>query len=76
MRSTLETFLSIARERRSVRRFTGDPVTVDELWPCLEAFRFAPGAGNQQPWRVVIVTDKERICRIGEEASRRGLLHR
>jgi nitroreductase len=76
MRSTLETFLSIARERRSVRRFTGDPVTVDELWPCLEAFRFAPGAGNQQPWRVVIVTDKERIWRIGEEASRRGLLHR
>lgn len=69
MESTLEPFLRIAKERRSVRRFTGDAVSVEELLPCLEAFRFAPSAGNQQPWRVLIVTDKERIRRIGEEAS-------
>jgi nitroreductase len=69
MPSTLDTFLSIAQERRSVRRFTGEPVTVDELRPCLEAFRFAPSAGNRQPWRVVIVTDRERIRGIGQEAS-------
>jgi nitroreductase len=69
MQSALDAFLCLAKERRSVRTFTGDAVSVAELRPCVEAFRFAPSAGNRQPWRVVIVTDEERIRRIGEQAS-------
>jgi len=69
VQSDIEKFLEIATGRRSVRRFTGQPVSIDALRPALEAFRFAPSAGNRQPWRLVIVQDRETIDRIGQDIS-------
>ena len=69
MPSTLDIFLKVATERRSVRKFDGQAVMLDELRPALEAFRFAPSAGNRQPWRLVIVQDAEKIQRIGKACT-------
>jgi nitroreductase/ferredoxin len=52
--------------RRSVRNFKKDPVPDTLLRRVLEAGRFAPSAGNNQPWRFVIVTDKDFINRLEE----------
>jgi len=46
-------------ERRSVRAFKGKPVPPGLLLRVLEAGRFAPSAGNQQPWRFIVVDDPE-----------------
>lgn len=44
--------------RRSVRRYTGEPVTDREIKSLLEAGMAAPSANNRQPWHLVTVTDK------------------
>ncbi len=42
--------------RRSIRRFERQPVSRDQLEKLLEAARWAPSAGNLQPWVFVAVT--------------------
>jgi nitroreductase len=55
--------LEIIRDRRSVRRYTGDPVPEAALARVLEAARLAPSAKNLQPWKFVVVRD--RATKIG-----------
>ena len=50
--------LEIIFARRSIRRYTGKPVTEDEITSLLEAGMAAPSANNRQPWHFVAVTDK------------------
>ena len=40
-------------DRWSPRAMSGEPVTVDELLRLFEAARWAPSAGNLQPWRLL-----------------------
>jgi nitroreductase len=44
-----------AQARHSVRLYTDQPVTDDELTALLDATRRAPSANNAQPWRFVAV---------------------
>jgi nitroreductase len=44
------------KERRSIRKFTDEPIGKDVLAKLLDAARWAPTAGNQQRWRFVVVT--------------------
>ena len=52
--------LEAIRERRSVRRFTEEPVSEEDLAQVLEAARWAPSWVNVQPWKIVIVKDAAR----------------
>ena len=45
------------RGRRSIRAFTGDKVSDDTVKRLIDAARWAPSAGNIQPWDFVIVRD-------------------
>lgn len=45
---------------RAVRRLRSDPIPDDVLERVLQAACWAPTGGNQQPWRVVVVTDPDR----------------
>jgi len=49
-------FFEVVSKRRSVRSYTKDPVTEDELKTVLEAVNAAPSAGNLQAYEVVVVT--------------------
>lgn len=42
--------------RRSVRRFTADPVAHETIERVLEAARWAPSPHGRQPWRFVVLT--------------------
>ena len=42
---------------RAVRRLRPDPIPDDVLERVLQAACWAPTGGNQQPWRVIVVTD-------------------
>jgi len=53
--------LDLMKRRCSVRKFKNKPVTREELMAVLEASRVAPSACNLQPWRFVVVTDREKI---------------
>lgn len=41
--------------RRSIRRYTGEPVGADQVRTILEAGRWAPSGLNNQPWRFAAV---------------------
>ena len=52
--------LQFIKSRRSIRKFLDKPVEKIHLAKILEAARWAPSAGNCQPWRFVVVTDKKK----------------
>lgn len=43
--------------RRSIRSFTSDPVSQEQVDMLLKAAMAAPSAGNRKPWHFVVVTD-------------------
>jgi len=49
--------LKSIQERRSIRKFDYRPVPVEMLEKILNAARWAPSGGNQQPYRFIIVED-------------------
>lgn len=52
--------------RRSVRDFTHDPVSQEEIDQLLRAGMQAPSAGNEQPWHFVVIEDPEILHAIPE----------
>ena len=55
------------RERRSIRKFTPEPVDRETLLAILEAGQWAPSGLNNQPWRFLVVTrDDPRNAKLAE----------
>ncbi len=51
------TLIDEIKTRRSVRKYTEQPVTKEDLQVLLEAASFAPSAHNAQPWRFMVLTE-------------------
>ncbi len=51
---------------RAVRRLRRDPIADDVLRRILQAAAWAPSGGNVQPWRVVVVKNREKRRAIGD----------
>ncbi len=47
--------------RRSVRKFSERPIPEEMIRKVLQAGLRAPSGGNRQPWRFIVVTDREKI---------------
>ncbi len=58
--------MDIIKNRRSIRRFTDEPVPEEVVNKILEAGRWAPSGLNNQPWRFALVTDASLITEISE----------
>ncbi len=56
------------KKRRSVRAYTSEEVSEEDVEKLLEAARWAPSAGNIQPWEFVIVTHAETKRRLSDAA--------
>lgn len=68
---TLEAILT----RRSVREFTGDPVSKTDLSDLLRAGMQAPSARNRQPWRFIVIDDRAVLQAIADfHPTREALL--
>jgi nitroreductase len=57
-------FKEVVVKRRSVRKFKKDAIPEESLGNVLDAGRWAPSAGNCQPWRFLTVTDSENKAKI------------
>lgn len=53
--------LSALKTRRSVRAYTGEPVSREVLADLVDCGRLAATAINIQPWEFVVVTDRARL---------------
>ena len=55
---TMDT-LSVIHARKSVRNFTGAPVSKADLDKIIRAGMAAPTAGNKQPWSFIVITERK-----------------
>jgi nitroreductase len=59
-------------ERRSIRKYTDEPVSNQDKEQLLRAAMAAPSAGNQQPWEFIIIDDRETLDTMVEFHERGG----
>ena len=52
--------------RRSLRKYTDEPVSSEHLRTLLEAAMAAPSAGNQKPWHFIVIDDREMLNELAE----------
>jgi nitroreductase len=56
--------------RRAVRDYRPDDVPDDILRELIKAGTYAPSAVNRQPWRFVVIKDRDMICRLSARAKK------
>jgi nitroreductase len=54
-----DALLAIAKSRRTIRRFTPDPIPADSVKKIIEAARWAPSGFHTQPWEFLIIDQIE-----------------
>lgn len=52
--------------RRSIRKYTGEPVSENDIEILLRAGFHAPSAHNRQPWEFIIIKDKSKFDSIAK----------
>lgn len=60
-------FQQLVRFRRSMRRFADRPVEKETLEKLVDAARYAPSAGNGQPWHFYAVQSAAMLSRLKRE---------
>ncbi|ADW16768.1 nitroreductase [Desulfobulbus propionicus DSM 2032] len=56
--------IDLLRARRSIRRFTQQPVEPEKLDLLLEAALRSPSSKGNNPWEFIVVTDRDRLERL------------
>ncbi|MEN3048362.1 MAG: nitroreductase family protein [Candidatus Caldarchaeales archaeon] len=64
-----EGLLEVIRSRRSSKLLGVGEVPLELVLKAVEVATYAPSAHNAQPWRVVVVKDRETIVRLLEEMA-------
>lgn len=57
----MENFHDLLINRRSIRRYTSEPVDADQVRLILEAALMAPSSKSVRPWQFIVVEDKEML---------------
>ena len=52
--------------RRSIRKYTDEPVTREQLHEIIKAGTMAPSGMNNQPWRFVTIQNKETLQKLAQ----------
>jgi len=51
--------LQLKKNRRSIRKYSKDPIPLERIYQVLEAGKYAPSGANMQPWIHIVVTDSQ-----------------
>ena len=54
------------KSRRSIRKYTGKRIPKKVVSLIIEAGRYAPSSHNSQPWRFIVISNKELIKSLSE----------
>ena len=60
-KNILSQFTSLVRRRRSIRQFTDEPLTKDEIKELMKAALMSPSSKSKRPWHFVVVDDKQDL---------------
>ncbi len=64
-----EYLFEIIKNRRTVRKYKPNPIPEEHILKILDAARMAPTAGNQQPWKFLVVRDRKKIDELEKIAA-------
>jgi nitroreductase len=64
-------FVQTIFARRSIRKYTEEPVSEQTIEVLLKAAMAAPSASNRKPWQFIVVTERETLDALAE-AHRHG----
>ncbi|MBR6533840.1 MAG: nitroreductase family protein [Clostridia bacterium] len=64
----------LINERRTIRKFSQNPLTNEQLVSYIDAARIAPSAANLQPLKYAVVTDKQMNDKVFETLKWAGYL--
>jgi len=67
---------TVIHSRKSVRNFTGQAVSKDDLIKILQAGMAAPSAVNKQPWSFVVVTEGKALKLLAGKLANAGMLRK
>ncbi len=56
-------------DRRSIRAYTSDPVSEEDIQLLLEAAMAAPSGRNDRPWHFIIVKERETLDKLADVAG-------
>ena len=62
-----KTFLKLIKTRRSIRKFKSTPIPEEHLIAIVDAARMAPCAGNEQPWKFLVIQEEEQVAALRNE---------
>jgi nitroreductase len=63
----------VFQQRRSVRKFRPDAVPEADIKKMIDDARLAPTSGNQQPWKFLVIRDRDKINRMKEACVQKAL---
>ncbi len=61
-------------KRRSIRRYTSEPITEEQITKLLEAGMAAPSASNKKPWHFVVITERDILDKLSHYGSHWDML--
>ena len=62
--------LRCIKGRRSIRNYENNEIPKEIMEEIITAGRYAPSAENRQPWKFIVVTNREEIKRLSEETKK------
>lgn len=52
--------------RRSIRKYTTQPVDKNDIQTMLEAAMAAPSASNLKPWHFIVITNRQKLDKLAQ----------
>jgi len=62
-------FSEVLLKRRSIRKYHDKPIEIDLIEEIINESTLAPSAGNEQPWKFIIVQNTDVLQEISEECK-------
>ncbi len=63
-------FAALLKNRRSVRRYKENSVPIEVVEKIIRESTLAPNAGNEQPWKFIIVNNRAMMKKISDEGKK------
>ena len=67
---TQPTLNTLARRRKSVRKFKPEAVPMETILSILDTAHYAPSGANEQPWRFFVITDPELKKKVRQSSEK------
>jgi nitroreductase len=66
----------IFEKRKSIRKFTGELITEDQIKLIMEAAQIAPSASNKQPYKFIVIKDDELKTAFRKKTARQNFIEK